>query len=201
MKHAITFESAARVGFLVLFFSILISPLAIGSDTGWHLPQNDSIAPGSSWVNRNNVLTCNGSNAYYMGLNTEDTLFTSNYGFSLPSNAIIDSLWYRYSGFGAGDGEEFIIRIGFIAGPNRGYGSVFYLSGDARADSAHLVNFDHGIINITAANLSSFGLYAVTNGDEFLTDTNLDCVAIKIFYHELSASSRRQKTINMEDFR
>jgi hypothetical protein len=201
MNCIIKSAKAYCVWILFVLTTFLLTPLSFASVTVWHYPQSDSIAAGSSWENPNNALTCNSVSAYYMGLDTNDSLFTSNYGFSLPTGVIIDSLWYKYTGLGSGDGEEATIRIGFIAGSNRDAGASFYLTSMARADSARLLNFDPNIITVSCANSAAFGLYVVTSGDEYLTDTYIDCLAIKIFYHESTSSLRRQRIIRMENDR
>jgi hypothetical protein len=199
MKNREKIGKAIRICLLTLLFTVAIAPMIFGFDTGWHYPQNDSVASGSYWQNPAYVLTCNSIDAYYMGLNTGDTLFTSNYGFSLPINMIIDSLWYKYRGAGSGDGDAAIVQISFIAGANRGIGSQFILSSVYRTDSAHVITFDRNVINISNVNSLSFGLYAITAGDELLTDTYVDCLGIKVFYHEPTSSPRRQRIIKMED--
>ncbi|HBC45897.1 MAG TPA: hypothetical protein DEO84_10850 [candidate division Zixibacteria bacterium] len=199
MKNRGKHNKAIRICLLTLLFTATSTPMIFGSDTGWHYPQSYSVSGNSRWENPANILTCNSANAYQMGLDIEDTLSTSNYGFSLPAGAIIDSLWSRYTGNGSTDGEEVVIRIGYIAGSDRSAGSPFYLSSVARSDSAHLINFDPGIINVTCVNSTAFGLFAVTMGDEWLTDTYLDCLAIKVFYRGQISSPRRQRIIKMED--
>jgi hypothetical protein len=194
-------SSSRRICLLALLFLAVFTHAAWAIDSGWHYPQNDSVVSGSYWQNPIYVLTCNSLDAYYMGLNTSDTLFTSNYGFSLTAGAIIDSLWYKYRGAGSGDGEESFIQVGFIAGSNRNYGSQFELLTVYKTDSTHLITFDHNVINVSQVNSASFGLYAITAGDELLTDTYIDCLAIKVFYHEQTSSSRRRRIINMEDDR
>ncbi len=191
----------SRVCFLVIILMAALVSTAFGASTGWHYPQSDSVASGSGWEYPNYVQTCNGSSAYYMGLNVDDSLFTSNYGFSLPSDAIIDSLWYKFTGAGSSEGDYAILEIGFIAGSNRGAWHEFLLSGVAGADSARFLNFDPIVITISGANSTAFGLYAVTSWDEWLTDTYIDCMAIKIFYHESALLVRRQRMIRMENDR
>jgi hypothetical protein len=191
----------SRICFLVTIFITGLASMASGASTSWHFPQNDSVASGSAWVYPNNILTCNTASAYYMGLNIDDTLFSSNYGFSMPSAAIIDSLWYKFTGAGSSDGDYAILKIGFIAGSNRGAWHEFLLSAVNEADSARLLNFDPDIVTVSCANSTAFGLYAVTSWDEWLTDTYIDCMAIKIFYHESASTLRRQRIIRMENDR
>jgi hypothetical protein len=199
MKNSGKYDKLIRICLLTLLFTTVLTPIIFGSDTGWHYPQDYSVASGSYWQNPVYVLTCNSIDAYYMGLNTGDTLFTFNYGFSLPINVIIDSLWYKYRGAGSGDGDAAIVQISFIVGANRDIGSQFILSSVYRTDSAHVITFDRNVISNSNVNSTSFGLYVITAGDELLTDTYIDCVAIKIFYHEPTSSPRRQRIIKMED--
>ncbi len=184
---------------LTVLFSTLVPRAASGTDTGWHYPARDSTGPGSTWLDPSEVLTCDETCAYQMGLVPTDTIFGINCGFDIPANSVIDSIWYKYTGYGSSDGAEALIQIGIICGANRGYFYQSHLTSTIQSDSASLTSFDPAVINAPSVNSGAFGLYAVTAGDDYLTDTYLDCMAVRIFYHLTQMSPRRQRLIKMED--
>ena len=184
---------------LTALVSIFDPRTAFGNDTGWHFPATDSTGAGSTWQDPSEVLICDEACAYQMGLVATDTLYGINCGFNIPANSVIDSLWYKYAGYGSSDGAEARIQVGIIAGANRGYFFQSQLASIIQSDSARLINIDPAAINAAAVNSSAFGLYAITAGDEYLTDTYLDCMAIRIFFHEAGMRPRRQRLTRMEE--
>jgi len=179
--------------------SILFSIPALADDTGF-----DSATASSSgtWTTPANVYTSNNVRASITTMANECDvslceMFATNFGFALPTNAIIDSVIGSWEGYYQTADPQ--IYFGLTKDGTTLSGTEWFLSPNP-SEASFIYNGGGWSANLTAAqaNASTFGvrLRATYGGS---STGYVDQVRLRIYYHTVPTTATRRRQLLMRE--
>jgi len=165
---------------ILILLLFLIPCVSYSTDTGY---LNPSAASGTNWTTPTNVYSSNNAYASYTGT-TQDVLFISSYGASIPAGSVIDSLHIRFESYSVGLPLARRVYLQFLkAGVQYGSADYYAMPTVEAIDDTYKYALATLGLSYTPAeiNASGFGI-ALWDYNTTASDLNADHVAIKIVY-------------------